>query len=386
MHKFFVISVLVAIVATAFLSPTTTHASDQITYISQPEAVAVFLNNVAFVHDTISVASDAEVQIVLPTQVFQDTLVLREGEQRVSTYRINRNSGQVIIHLAPSENDTGVRELSLDYLMTGLSWTPTYDMWIGAEDAETVDFDFFVEIQNSALSLDEVDTRLVAGRVDISQQVSYIDTVTTNQYIAGYDQNEGQTPPSTFSTGPVTIQHVYPIGNVSAAPGDMVYQQLYSGQLAARRIVMWNAPTDLQANIIFKVRNESEIPLTQGIVRSYQAGLFVGSDFIETTPVGSEGSVTVGGAQNLRVNRTESRTNIENATNRYDTQHEVTLTLSNFADDSIEVQVVDRWSPTARDFEFSLEPEREAENLFRWTVTIEAGETLTITYRFKDES
>jgi hypothetical protein len=385
MHKFFVLGLLLTLVATAFLRPTTTHASDQITYISQPESVAIFLNNVAFVHDTISVASDAEVQIVLPTQVFQDTLVLREGEQRVPNFRINRSTGQVVIHLSPNENDTGVREISLDYLIAGLSWTPTYDMWIGADDAETVDFDFFVEIQNSALSLDDVDTRLVAGRVDTAQQISYIDNVTTNQYIAGYD-DASTIPTSTFSTGPVTIQHVYPIGNVSALPGDTVYQQLYSGQLPARRVIIWNAPNDLQANIIYKVRNDSEIPLTQGIVRSYQAGLFVGSDFVETTPVGSEGSITVGGAQNLRVNRTESRTNIENARDRYDTQHEVTLTLSNFADDSIEVQVVDHWSSTARDFEFSTEPEREAANLFRWTVAVEAGQTLTITYRFKDES
>ena len=46
--------------------------------------------------------------------------------------------------------------------------------------------------------------------------------------------------------------------------------------------------------MIHKVRNTTDLPLAEGIVRVYQDDLFQGSDFIETTPVGSEGSVTIG--------------------------------------------------------------------------------------------
>ena len=41
--------------------------------------------------------------------------------------------------------------------------------------------------------------------------------------------------------------------------------------------------------MIYKVNNDSEIALSEGIVRSYQDGLFIGSDSMEFTPIGKLG-------------------------------------------------------------------------------------------------
>jgi hypothetical protein len=107
------ISVILIVILLTLSMPV--HASDQITYVSQPESVMIFLNNVALAQDTISLAGGADVQIVLPQGIFQDTLILREGGQRVGSYSINRDSGQVVLSMTTT-SDSAVREVRLEYL------------------------------------------------------------------------------------------------------------------------------------------------------------------------------------------------------------------------------------------------------------------------------
>ena len=375
-----IILIVVLSMSMIFVAPI--HAQDQITYISQPESVAIFLNNIALARDTITLAGNADVAIVLPNQVFQDTLIVRENGQRVSQYRMNRDaSGQVVLQLKTTSE---VSEIKLEYLFAGLGWQPTYDMWIAGEaDDESVQMDLFVGIQNSALRLENVTVQLVAGRVDTTQQLDSVSTVTTNQYIAGYDESVVQQPGGVV--GPVTIQHVYDAGQISAEIGDTVYVGLLGATFPARRLILWNAQTDIQAQVIYKVTNNSTLPLAEGIVRTYQGDLFIGSDFIEVTPIGSEGSVTVGGVQDVRVSRAESVSQLENVQDYFDTLHEVTLSLSSYSDQAVEVEVVERWNPGAKDFVFSEEPRRDAGNLLRWVITIQPGETIKIEYEFKTE-
>jgi hypothetical protein len=359
-----------------------THAQDQISYTSQPEEVAIFLNDIAFVHDNLSVPGNTNLDILLPATVYPDTIVLREGEQRVSRYSMRVNeAGQTILQIEATP-EVENRGISLEYLMYGLGWTPLYDMTL-ADEAETVQMDFSVQIHNYAMELHDVAVKLVAGRVDAAQQLDSISTVTTNQMIAGYDQNANTN--SALGTGAVTIQHIYEAGSISSDPGETMFLNLLQHTFPARRVLLWNAAADLQATVIYKVRNDSELPLPEGIVHTYKDGLFTGSDFVEVTPIGGEGSVTVGGLQDLRVRRSESQTLIDQTILQTDMLHEVSLELTSFSDEPIEVEVVDPWRPDATDFVFSDEPQREANNLLRWVITIPPGETITITYEFKTE-
>jgi len=347
-------------------------ADDQITYISKPDELAIFLNDIAFARDTLTVVGGNDALIVLPPQIFQDTLIVREDAERTTSYRINSNSGQTILYL---DSTAVTRQITLEYLISGLSWQPRYDMWL--LDETDVHLDFFAEVQNAALSLENVKTTLIAGRVDTSGQIDTVSTITANQYIAGYADVDSRT-----NTGPVTIQHIYDFGMLTSDAGDRVYTSLLQSDFPARRLLIWNASRDIQTTVIYKVSNTSDLPLAEGTVRAYQDGLFVGSDFIEQTPVGSEGSVTVGGLQDVRVNRAQSATQVVKGVFNSDTHYEVTLTLSNFSDSAVDIQVVDSWNTYAQKFIFSQEPERTPDNLFRWDVTIPAGETITITYEY----
>lgn len=381
MRKLIVFSLIVVMIW-VFLPPKT-HAQDQILYTSQPDAIAIFLNNMAFVQDTILLPGGVDVQIILPPTIYPDTLLLWENDQRVPNYRLRSQAGQAILYWQ-SDADQEVNNVRLEYLISGIRWQPKYDMWLQDENATTVDLDFFAEITNSSLSLEDVDVRLVAGNVDISQQIDTVTTITMNQYFAGYEETNIPVVSPELGTGSTNIQYVYTTGNISAEVGDVIYTNITQETLEARRVLFWNSNTSNQIDVIYKVRNTAALPFAQGVVRSYQNNLFLGSDFIELTPINSEGSVTVGNFQNARVQRDETENYIGGNDVYQDTRHSITLTLTNFDEETITIEVAEIYPQGAHQFEFSVEPEQEAGNLFRWTVTLEPNASTTITYEFVD--
>ncbi|MCA0455779.1 MAG: DUF4139 domain-containing protein [Chloroflexi bacterium] len=370
------IALLALVLLTALMGVMPLRAADQITYISQPDEVYIFLNNIAFARDTITLPSGVSANVTLPASIIDNTLILREDNTRVKQYRLQRGDSGLSLSWETGSGE-GAKAITLEYLLGGLSWTPRYDMWLGETTTETVDLSFFAEIQNTAFDLEAVTTHLIAGRVDTSQQVDSISQVTMNQMIVGYDEPSE----SAGEVGAATIQYIYDIGAVTADTGETVYLSQFEGPLPARRTLIWNAEIDQQVSVIYKVRNDSEVPLPEGIVRSYQNDYFIGSDFVEVTPVGSEGSITVGQLQDVRVKRTQSQTAITGVF--FSTQYNVELSLTNFGADPVTVEVVDRQNTYAEELVFSSEPTRETGNLLRWVATIEPGETVTYTYEYK---
>lgn len=371
-HKLF--AVVLALLAGLLVA--TPAAADTVTYVSQPDDVYVFFNNIAYARDTITLPGDVDVSLHLPPQIYTDTLILREDGTRAPNYRIRQQDGQTLLEWATTSNNA-VRTVTLEYLLTGLSWTPKYDMLLGDDAAETVEFSFFAQFQNQALDLDDVRVHLIAGRVDTSSQVDSVSTVTANQIIAGYETAQSQG----VGVGAATIQYIYEPGAIDAQTGDTVFVRLMEKTLPARRLHVWNASAENQVSVIYKVRNGSDVPLAEGVVRSYQNGIFIGSDFVEVTPIGGEGSVTVGSLQDVRVSRAESIQALQ-TNSEYDTQHRIELTLENFAEEALVVEVVEFAYPDAVDFEFQAEPEREVGNLLRWVVTVEPAAKLTLSYAF----
>jgi hypothetical protein len=162
-----------------------------------------------------------------------------------------------------------------------------------------------------------------------------------------------------------------------------VFVGLFDGSLPARRLHLWNAQTDDQVSVIYKVRNDSDMPFAEGIVRSYHDDLFIGSDFMELTPVGGEGSITAGYLPDVRVSRAESRSAL--STGGFGYQDEVELTITNLGTAPVSLEVVDQLPPEAQALQATVEPERTAGNLLRWQVTVEPASTLVLGYDYKVE-
>ncbi len=376
----------------------TAQAAGGVFYESRPDEVALYLSDIAFARDTVVLPVGQEASILLPPGTYLNTLILKEDGRRVPQYRVTpvaqaamsttlySSTGQqaYVLTWEPVTTTGETRTVSLEYLLPGAMWTPSYDMTIldDTPDAAVVDLAFFAEITNRSLTLDQTTVYLVAGRVALDQQIDQVPQVTMNQYMVGYS-NETVSLPGP-AVGAVNLQHVYPMGKVSAAPGDTIYAQIASGEFGARRLVMWYATTKQETDVIYKVRNTAEVPLAEGIVRAYQNNLFLGSDYIETTPVGSEGSITVGSLPDVRVHRTATHEYVTALDDYY--QHEVTLEIQNFGEEALDLVVFDSWQERAWDFEFSLKAERQPDNLLRWEVNIPAGESVTITYQYRTDA
>jgi hypothetical protein len=351
-------------------------AAQDLQAISQPDRIHIFQNNIAYVQDTLSLPGGAEVALALPTTAIIDTLVLREDGERVSSYTIQRDN-QITISWQ-SDSTEMIREVTAEYLIEGISWYPKYDMVINDETSSAA-FDYFAEIQNNAFPLDSVEAFLVAGSVGTSQILDDRSAVAFNQLYAEADFGSANTGNASIDS--VTIQHVYDIGQLSVQANETLVTQIVSEELPVRRVLLWNANADNEVTVIYKVQNDTDQPFSPGIVRSYRDGLILGSDPIERTPVGSEGSVTVGTLPDVRVKR-EVTQEPTNPSDYYDTLHTVTFEIENFSADTITIEVIDFYPVNSTALEFQDEPVTEPGNVLRWMFTLEPDETLETVYTF----
>jgi hypothetical protein len=358
--------------------------SGGIYYESRPDEVALYLSDVAFVRDTVVLPTTQDTSVLLPPGTYTNTLILTENGARVHHYRISPQTDGVYSGIAyvlswETEAQGDTREVTLEYLMSGGSWSANYDMTILSDTSVRLAFN--AEIYNTGLTLEDTTVYLVAGRVDLSQQVDQVSQVTMNQYMVGYDENTSVNLPA-LGVGSVDLQYIYPVGTLTAEPGDTLYVNLVDSDFVARRLVVWNATTDQETDVIYKVTNNSELPWAEGVVRIYQDDLFMGSDFVETTPITSEGSITAGSLPDVRVRRTESQEYKSDVTRDY-YQHNVALEVTNHGTEEITLIVFDTWNNDAWEFVFSDEPQREQDNILRWEITLAPGEARTITYQFR---
>ncbi|MCU0498864.1 MAG: hypothetical protein MUF87_16045 [Anaerolineae bacterium] len=383
-------------------SPNHSQAQDQINYISNPDEITVFLNNVVFVRDQLRVPTDVETQIVLPAQTVQDTLVLRNAEGRLPRYTISRRNEQLILTISGDQANSSesINEITLEYIaIGGMTWKPLYNLNFSAqtEDEGPVGFDFFAEIRNDSFTLSDAQVTLVAGQVDVAAQIAASSPFSANQRAdllatATAFSSPVPTPVPGASSGSgsdaISTQYLYTLDTLTSSPGDLLYVELLETQLPARRVLTWNAGNEPLVRVIYKVTNNATMALTEGIVRSYQDGLFTGSDPIENTPIGGEGSVTVGFLRDIRVRKEVSqitipaRSSLNDPNNTVDYQYDVSLIMLNFTSEEQVIEVTDVYPTWAQSLSFSVEPEREGGNLLRWLVTLPVGEEVRITYQY----
>ena len=129
-------------------------AQERVTYVTQPDEVTVFLNGVAYVRDTISLSNNADVSISLPPNMFEDTLIVKENGVPATRYSINAPTGVRTLNIGSGESD-GHRDITLEYLATGISWQPNYTMNLTSTDDTQVQFSYYAALRNDSFTLDD---------------------------------------------------------------------------------------------------------------------------------------------------------------------------------------------------------------------------------------
>lgn len=390
-----VLAVILVALAAGSVVPVASADDVSIRYETQPDEAVLYLGDLVYGRDTVSLPP-GDVEVAFPPNVIADSLIVTEDGERVRVLRFrNRNAvsmeamlssraepltdyqAQRVLVTWPSEA-TETREVVIEYLMRGAGWRPVYDM--NVLDEENVVFSFNVEITDYTLTLDGAKVKLVSGMIASSDMGTYAAQMTAAQNALGY-QNVGAEWAAPQAEQ-ISAHHVYDIGALSIAPGDVVRVGMVSETLGARRVIAWDTSQGERTDVVYKVANTSALPFAEGLVRTYQDGIYLGSDFIEWTPAGSEGSVTVAGMSDVRVRRRESVEEVAARQFQNEYHHEVTLEIGNYSGEEITITVLDRWNSDAVEFSFSHEPARQPGNLFRWDVSVPAGERVTITYDF----
>ncbi len=348
-------------------------AQGEVIYPSQPDAAMLYMGDMAYLRDELTVPAGVAARIALPPSAMSDSLIVTEGGERVRAYRLaTAETGQTTVTWDALQAD-GPREIALEYLVAGAGWTPRYDLDVLAEDRVRLGFD--AEIHNQALDLSDVDVRLVAGMP--GAEPGYQPAMTKTQMNVAYNVAQ----PQAAVSGPVAINHVYDIGPQTLRRGETVRWNLLYADLEARRLIVWDARLGQRTDVIYQVLNSSDVPLAEGMVHAYEGGLYVGQDALEWTPAGGEGSVTIGGLSTLRVRRTESVEDIGTFDDdRY--EHTVRLAITNHGGEEIALTVLDEWYQGGQGFTFSHEPRRQGNNVLRWELDIAAGERVEIVYSF----
>lgn len=369
------------------------------TYESKADAAALYQGDLAYIRDEVTIPAGMTAHIILPPSAMRESLVLTEDGQRVRSYRYQSNMGPVVdtamsashmsalsssipvatssagsltITLDAVEGDAP-RAIVLAYLAYGAGWEPRYDMDVLSP--ENVQFGFDALIHNYGLHLEDAELRLVAGMPGADP--NYRPDMTVTQMNVLYEEPVA----APAASGPVAINHVYDLGPVTLWPGETMRWNMVYEPLEARRLIVWDARFGQRTDVIFKVSNGSSLPFVAGPVAAYEDGLYVGTDAIEWTPVGGEGSLTIGGLSSVRVRKTES---VEDIGTRNDDRylHTVMLALTNHGGEDLDLIVLDEWQRNGLDFKFSDEPIRQGNNVLRWEITIPAGEKVEIEYTF----
>lgn len=384
-------------------APAFTLQGDAMVYESVPDE-AVIYNGLVYARDTFDLPGGVQVRMLMPGGLLPDSLVIVENGERVSLFRfvggtvgaeapvsvepyVSSSIPAVDVGTSPRlvEWDSaaeGEREVVLEYLVRGVSWKPVYNMTV--LDDEKVLYSYGVQITNGSLRLEGASLKLVAGMLGAEQ---YTPQMTAAQQAVSWNtawELEGDV--GNYGMGgeggaSVSVHHVYDIGRQTVRRGETTYINLLTQELGYHKHYVWDTSMGQAVHLIYRVKNDSEWPFAEGLVRVYQEGIYMGADYVEWTPTGSEGSITVAAAADVRVKRAET---VEKMKSRgdYEYFHEVTLKLENFGDEALEITVIDRQHPSGVEFRFSDEPEEKPDNVLSWEVEIPAGGEKTVEYEF----
>jgi hypothetical protein len=378
MKKLYAIPALVALL----ILPAATPADEGISirYESRPDAIVIYPGNLVYGRDGFSLPA-GQAEITLPAQVIPESVMLSGGGRVLTGFKTRTDStnGRTVLVCSMAES-TG-KDLTLDYLLRGAQWSPVYNMTILADNR--VSLDFSAGITSTSLTLAETDVRLLSGLVISSDLSGDIDIMTASQMQnnIGYFNREMELSETTAGVSATGDHHLYKAGRFSMVPGERMVTGIVSKELTARKLLVWDTRNGDRTETVYKVSNDTGFPLPPGMVRIYQDGIYTGSDSLEWTPSGGEGSLTTAGMPGIRVRKLVSFEVVPN-TGRNKVKYTVTLTIENLSGEAVSLTILDQRDGNGSSFEYSKKPEEQPGNILRWEIPLASGKKETITYRY----
>lgn len=368
-------------------------------YESVPDRMVIYQGDMALIRDKMKIYSGREVQIILPDQAIPETVQILDGGERINQFNFAHQAPQgkrysnaasgVKNLLSWKSKNAGSRQIQLDYMMRGISWTPSFIMHIDSD--KQVRLSYRMGIRNNTDTETEVDLILVSGLIGSPRTGSgnYYRAMNQAQAVLNtYEGNNSSEKSGIAFLGATKINryYIYTIPKTTLRKNGVSFVTVFDGKLEAARDFVWATSTGEMVDIIYTVKNSAKIPFAEGLVNVYRDNVFMGSDIIEWTPAGGKGHITVGGAVDIQAVKTIDIDEIPERKGRKEYLHRVEMTITNFSDKARTVKVIESKYPDAVEKEYDLQPDKTEANTHMWNLNIPPNSKKIIKYRFHSDS
>lgn len=345
-------------------------------YQCSVEEAIVYLNQIALLKGTFIAPAGGDISVILPSSLIPDSLSIVDDKQKVTSYYIFQNIPEIKqpqeYRVSWKSNATGEHKVELRYLVRDIDWRPSYSLGILEENSVYLIYGVFVK--NNALDLKNVNLKLLAGEI---REGEIIPLPKPAVALKAYREAEvlPEAPPQQ-----VNVYHIYELKNQTIPKNCETYLTLTEGKLSAKKIFLWDTRAGDNINVVYKILNTFDRPLSEGRVRIYEKGIFMGSDFIKWTPPGAECEITMGATKDVRVKKTESAKKVLEKDNRYRYKYFTELEIKNYTDKEVKVKVIEPRFRERENYKFKIQPEELPGDLFQWEIKVPANSTEIISY------
>ena len=300
-------------------------------------------------------------------------------------------------------NNPKEQEIEASYLTDGINWKCDYIAVVN-NDNTRADLNGWVTIDNrSGAAYKNAKLKLVAGDVNRVED-SYAGAPRAMAKEMMYEDKA-----SSFVEESFFEYHLYTLERPSTIKNNQTKQieLLSAADIPIKeRLIYFGSPYyfrnqysgDMQSkekvSVFLEIENSAKnklgMPLPAGIIRAYKKDKedslqFIGEDRIDHTPRDEKIKIKMGDAFDIVAKRkqTDYRILSRNAGQRFDTEQEWEIALSNHKDHPVEVEVVEavggEWSIVSA----THNPEKADANTLKFLVKIEANKDQVIKYRVR---
>ncbi len=367
---------------------------------SIPDKMVIYQGDMALVRDEMKIYSGSEVQVILPPQAIPETVQIYDGGIKVNNFNLSfdasrsksyDSSGAAIKNLLSWKSQkAGARMIKLDYMMRGMSWTPSYIMEIVND--QQVKLNYRVGIRNQSGAGSEVDLILVSGEIGTPTTGSgyYYRSMNNAQAVLNAYEKQSDTSRATgsayLSATKINAYYTYKMPRSKLEKNGISFVTIVDKPLTAEKEFVWATHTGEKVDIIHTIKNDSDSPFAEGLVSVYSKGIFIGSDLIEWTPSGAKGHVTVGGAVDIQARKTVDIDEIPERKHQKEYRHKIELIVENFSNETRTVKIIEPKYPDAVEVDFQVKPDKSEANTHLWNVTIPPKNKKTIEYTFYSDT
>ncbi|MBU4488273.1 MAG: DUF4139 domain-containing protein [Candidatus Omnitrophica bacterium] len=379
-------------------------------YVSQPKEMMIHESGFAIVKDIAKIDAQDTVQVELPKETILRTLIILDGGKRVKSFNSSNienfppptimygraPESSVRSDLSPQKTPTtpspqpsqeniiswktdikGQREVTLEYSVSGISWSPIYDLNLSNKENSMLVYSAL--ITNTVMPFKEVKIGLTAGDSKQWQDNPYYDRRLPAEVAIIYDITL-DTPIRQAPSPRINVGCKYEVGKRNLDIGTTSIEIL-SADLKYRKEFVWVTLFGQRVDIHYEIKNTTAQTLAKGGVDVYQNGTYLGKDNILLTSPGELAHITFSGADAIKVSKDINLTTVEDRSQNKN-RHEVSLNIGNISKEDVAVKIFDMKYPYTSDIEYSVKPIKESGNTVIWEIALPPAGKKSILYDF----